>query len=192
MDRDLFWQHAENNISETTLLAAFRKASFWSVSDQPACYSVNSNHFVLLFFKKCSCLKVNGTPGHLLMAWPSLQAALAQLFQESLRLIRGAEAPLEMPSLKEPAYTCSPAFLQGGWAPHVSHKLQGTAAWLTPQPAQVSLVSAGISPLPQHLIQLNLSQISRHPSPGAKRKSSTVAVPKDISFGGETYVVWKS
>lgn len=94
------------------------------------------------------------------MAWPSLQAALVQLFQESPRVIRGAEAHLGMPSLKEPAYTRPPAFLQGGWALHVSHMLQGTAAWLSPQPAQVSLVPAGISPLPQHLIHLNLSQIS--------------------------------
>lgn len=70
MDRDLFWQHAENSISETTLLGGFRKAGFWDVSDQPAHYFVNSNHSVELFFTKCPCLEDNASPAG--CSWPVL------------------------------------------------------------------------------------------------------------------------
>lgn len=61
-------------------------------------------------------------------------------------VIKGASTHLGMPSLKELPYTCSPDFLLEGWTPHTSHMLQGTAAWLSPQPALGAHPSWSISP----------------------------------------------
>lgn len=79
--------------------------------------------------------------------------------------------------------TCLPA---GSRAPPTFHTLRGTALQLSPQPAEVSSVPAGESPLPRHLISLNPSQISPVTLNG-KEKSLTVALTKGISLEAEKY-----